>query len=201
MSRFPRLRVGVRWTVVAVAVVSLILYGAVATSKHYPRRSLHTTASSFNGLETFVNDADGSLIVYEGGAFTGLTRPHVISPPQPSLLRVWSPVLAGAAASFAVVGVALYLTRRPPRAARLRAAVAAAVTAAAWLVAPALWIVSDPKNDYHTHDCSEVLGRRSVHVTPFWPRYGRLLLGRPWPGDYVCPTSHRLSLAAPPLKF
>ena len=26
----------------------------------------------------------------------------------------------------------------------------------------------------------------SQHPIPFWPRYWRALLGRPWPGSYVC---------------
>ena len=26
----------------------------------------------------------------------------------------------------------------------------------------------------------------SQHPVPFWPRYWRRLLGRPWPGSYVC---------------
>jgi hypothetical protein len=26
-----------------------------------------------------------------------------------------------------------------------------------------------------------------VHPDPFWPQYLRLLVGRPWPGDYICP--------------
>ena len=25
------------------------------------------------------------------------------------------------------------------------------------------------------------------HLTPFWPCFSRKLLGRPWPGGYVCP--------------
>jgi hypothetical protein len=25
------------------------------------------------------------------------------------------------------------------------------------------------------------------HAVPFWPRYWRRLIGRPWPGTYVCP--------------
>jgi hypothetical protein len=26
----------------------------------------------------------------------------------------------------------------------------------------------------------------SQHPSPFWPRYWRTMLGRPWPGSYVC---------------
>jgi hypothetical protein len=26
-----------------------------------------------------------------------------------------------------------------------------------------------------------------VHPNPFWPQYLRLLAGRPWPGDWICP--------------
>ncbi len=27
------------------------------------------------------------------------------------------------------------------------------------------------------------------HLNPFWPQFGRLLLGRTWPGDYQCPSA------------
>jgi hypothetical protein len=95
--------------------------------------------------------------------------------------------------SLLVIVVVFGLKRHPPATPCRRAFVGAVVVASVWLTVPALQIVAEHKQDYHVHRGNFRFGR-SVHVTPFWPRYWTLLMGRPWPGDYVCPLPPEVSM-------
>ncbi|WP_435007597.1 hypothetical protein P12x_004862 [Tundrisphaera lichenicola] len=70
------------------------------------------------------------------------------------------------------------------------------------------WAGVTARNVYYDHEHGYLLhtqylkdGRHiqtSGHNAPFWPRYWRRLLARPWPGSYECPCeewSGRTSLA------
>ena len=55
-----------------------------------------------------------------------------------------------------------------------------------WLASPMARIRS------HTHLRPDptfpgAISNEPCHRNHFWPQYMRRLLGRPWPGDYVCP--------------
>ena len=76
------------------------------------------------------------------------------------------------------------------------------VGVALWLARPAITLLFDGVGS-HSHPPPDpgpmqpgenpdhhmwMLFRRHIeHPDPFWPRYLRLLVGKPWPGDYVCP--------------
>jgi len=61
-----------------------------------------------------------------------------------------------------------------------------------WLGVVAYRVGTDPKGTwlFHLWERHGSIGSGSVfnaqHPVPFWPRYWRALLGRPWPGSYVC---------------
>jgi hypothetical protein len=71
----------------------------------------------------------------------------------------------------------------------------AALGLAVWLIDAAVRVRADGRNNWLYHyeaaspdgppDGPSWVGQG--HVAPFWPRYWRELLGRPWPGSYSCP--------------
>ena len=198
---FPRFRLNVRQIMVAAALVGLNLAGALATAKNYPRRPVSTTRNNLNGWNMYVNFPDGSMAAYDtnalDGLFAALRNPQVLSPPRPSLMRLWAPVIACVAISLFILAGAWHLAQHPPMGVWRQGFVATAVAAAIWLVVPALWIAGDPNDDYHVHTGAGIHFGKSVHVAPFWPRYWRLASGRRWPGDYVCPLPREVSLPVP----
>ena len=80
-----------------------------------------------------------------------LYEPHMITPPRPDLLRIWSPVMVSISASLFVLVTAIHI-RRTTWSPRRRAFVYVAAGVAIWLVTPAVRIMCDPKNDCHAHE-------------------------------------------------
>ena len=106
------LRFSVRAVLALVVVAAVNLAAARATSRHYPRPRVWPTRSA-SGDRFFVNGEDGSHTVYMRDTHTGrLDAPRVIHPPRPTLLRVWSPVIASSAVTFAVLAIAILRKRR-----------------------------------------------------------------------------------------
>jgi hypothetical protein len=71
--------------------------------------------------------------------------------------------------------------------------VVAVVGVAAWLAITAVLVVQDPNAEQMRHlrqqvDTGEYVVQAHPIIGVFWPRYWRRLLGRPWPGSYVCPS-------------
>ena len=63
----------------------------------------------------------------------------------------------------------------------------------AWLTITAVSVVRDPNAESMSHlrqrrDTGELIVYSHPTRGTFWPRYWRRLLGRPWPGNYVCPS-------------
>jgi hypothetical protein len=91
-----------RSLILAVALVALNLAGVVATSKFYPRREIQTGGhGNGRGFENY--KADSSIEIGSGNAETGYRLERVVRClPPPSLLQVWSPVVACAAFTLLV---------------------------------------------------------------------------------------------------
>jgi len=83
---------------------------------------------------------------------------------------------------------------RPPRLTiRLAMVSIAGVAAALWLAVTAIRVRDDPHTAWLAHACESANGYDFTvvsHPAPFWPRYWRRLLARPWPGHYDCPCDH-----------
>jgi hypothetical protein len=186
-----------RGLLITVALISMYLLAFVAVSRHYPR-AIFPWLVNGNNHASYIVDEDGRYIVCRVGSFGELTDFRVIGPPRPTLLRIWSPAIF----SLALTGLAIALALRRPdrgRSEGLRPIYATPILLAGiWLVSPVFQMACDAQHDYHVHECKAVLGGKSVHLSPFWPRYRRLLMGRPWPGDYVCPVPPEESIAVPP---
>jgi hypothetical protein len=185
MIGLPHVQFKVRQMMVAVLLAALNLSAALATSKHYPRPVLSGKGHG-GAYVTTMNRPDGSLVVYKGMGFGPFTDPHMVIQPRPTLLRIWSPVVGSVAISLAAVGVALSRAKRPRLSVPGRALAAMVMAIAIWLAVPVARIAANPADDYHIHECIGFGYNKSVHANPFWSRYWRLLLGRPWPGDFGC---------------
>lgn len=164
--------------------------------------------------EKSVSQLDGSRIDYRGSPLD-MSNPHLTSPPQPSLLRIWSPLIASVTLSVLVVVLGFLGVDARLRMMRHQRWFWLGTVVLIWLIVPVIRIVLNPQNDYHIHqnkrkfEYTWVEGVRnyevkgftwSVHMTPFWPRYWRYLLGRPSPGDYVCPLDPEWSIPPPHRK-
>jgi hypothetical protein len=66
---------------------------------------------------------------------------------------------------------------------------------ALWMALTASRVLDSPLR-FHFHGRKGVKSRADVrlgtdldgpHLAPFWPCFSRKLLGRSWPGEYVCP--------------
>jgi hypothetical protein len=71
--------------------------------------------------------------------------------------------------------------------------VVAVLAVAAWLSATAVLVARDPNAEQMSHlrkrrDTGDLVVQTHSITGTFWPRYWRRLLGRPWPGSYVCPS-------------
>jgi hypothetical protein len=69
----------------------------------------------------------------------------------------------------------------------------ATVAVVTWMSITALAVAHDSKAKFIYHlrqnrDTGEVFVDGHLTTDTFWPRYWRRLLGRPWPGSYVCPS-------------
>jgi hypothetical protein len=94
-----------RALVTAVALVSLNLAGAIATSAYYPKERMHVGVESL-GLTSVVRGADGFTSVYQEVSGGGYRLTEVVREPlPPSLLRIWSPVVASALITLLVLVV------------------------------------------------------------------------------------------------
>ena len=99
------IRFSLCWMLTMVALVGSNLAAGIATSQYYPRPRNHQVAIMYGrGSSTIAYRPDGSIVRYEGGLENDRrplsSRPFVFiqppSPPPPSLLRIWSPVIASA---------------------------------------------------------------------------------------------------------
>jgi hypothetical protein len=94
----------------AVALVGLNLAGAIATSKYYPRKQIRPVTAA-NGRGYISYKTDGTIEIGTGNAEIGYRRTRVLwRPLPPSLLRVWSPVIASVTITFLVLIVAVWRT-------------------------------------------------------------------------------------------
>jgi hypothetical protein len=71
--------------------------------------------------------------------------------------------------------------------------VVAVIAVAAWLSATAVLVARDPNAEQMSHlrqrrDTGELVVQTHLITGTFCARYWRRLLGRPWPGTYVCPS-------------
>ena len=105
--RRPRVRFTVQRMMVAVALVGLNLAAAVSTSGFYPRPRPPSPVL-VGGRGGYVSTMTEGRVEYGVGDLeTGYRRTRVeLLRPRPTLLRIWSPVIAGAAASILVLAVA-----------------------------------------------------------------------------------------------
>ncbi|MBX6314881.1 MAG: hypothetical protein IRY99_18485 [Isosphaeraceae bacterium] len=105
--RRPCMLFTVRQMMIMVALVGLNLAGAIATSKYYPRPP-YLSVGYGNGRGFIYYKADGTILQGSGNAETGYRLTRVIRrPPRPSLLQIWSPVLASVAITLGVLVVAV----------------------------------------------------------------------------------------------
>jgi hypothetical protein len=108
--RVPRVRFTVRRMMVLVALISLNLAAAISTSRFYPRPRPPVPVTIGNGRGYVSYRVDGLVEYGVGNAETGYRRTRVMLPTRrPTLLRIWSPVVAGVGLSLLTLGLA---TRR-----------------------------------------------------------------------------------------
>lgn len=117
--RRPRVAFTVRGLGIAVALVGINLAGAIATSKFYPRpHFLPVIDGTGGGRRVVLYHGDGSVTAHYGdfeqspsvaGRRSEVIRPA--RPPGPSLMRIWSPVVASAMITLLTLAVAV--RRRP----------------------------------------------------------------------------------------
>jgi len=183
--------------VIALLGINLAIAHSVSTfSSRFSRPNLYPYVITGSGHGMKFPEVDGSLTNYRGDD-PYISHPHVTRPPQPSLLRIWCPLIASAASSVLVVVLGLLGVGRGLSTMRNRRWVWLAAAMLIWLIVPLIRIILDPEKDYHIHDCKDIYFLKSVHETPFWARYWRHLLFRPSPGDYVCPLDPEWSIPPP----
>jgi hypothetical protein len=175
----------------AVVLIAFNLAGLRTTLNCYPlpRKPPPIIFAESRGISIHFSGYrnDGRFEEWFADPATGATSLHKVWPsPHPTLLRIWSPAVSTLALSLLAVALVVALAsgriprpRMTPR--RLAIAMPAAIMAT-WLILPLAETVANPRGDYHTHS-----DNRTVHREPFWPRYARRLMGRPWPDDYICP--------------
>ncbi len=192
MASLPRLQFSVRAILVAILLVGLNIAAARATLGHYPRPPVGGHHSNFGGYISRSYLPDGSEVEYWVGPNDNifhLKNPHMIRPPRTTLLRIWSPVTGSIAGSLLIIVVMMSRIRWPQPLSFRGILLWISLAVLVGLAVPAVRIVLEPKDDWHNHKCKGIIWKihgESVHANPFWARYWRLLLGRPWPGDFVC---------------
>ncbi len=112
--RCPRVLFTTRGMMITVALVGLNLAGAIATSKYYPRKYILQVSSTSRG-RLYTTMLDGSVIEEEWNPRVGVppgSRPRVVQPPNPppTLLRIWTPVIAAATITLLIL---MGASRRP----------------------------------------------------------------------------------------
>jgi hypothetical protein len=193
MVRLPRLQFSVRAILVAILLVGLNIAAARATLGYYPRQPVVGGRHwNFFGYIHTGTRPDGSEVKYWVGPNDNifhLKNPHMIRPPRTTLLRIWSPVMGSIAVSL-LTRVMMASRIRSPQLSSFRGILLWTTLAVlVGLAVPAVQVVLEPGLDFHIHTSKFVINKNpgeSVHANPFWARYWRLLLGRPWPGDFVC---------------
>jgi hypothetical protein len=94
-----------RTLLTAVGLVGLNLAGAVLTSNFYPRNPIRVGVESF-GATAVVRDASGLTSIYQRVPAAGYRLIEVIREPlPPTLLRIWSPLIASTAITLLVLVV------------------------------------------------------------------------------------------------
>ena len=68
-----------------------------------------------------------------------------------------------------------------------------AIGVVVWMAITAVRVTRDPRANQMSHlrlcrDTAELVVHTHSITGVFWPRYWRGLLGRPWPGSFVCPS-------------
>ncbi len=162
--RFPRLDCTTRGLMIAVILIGVNLAAALGTWECYPRPD---TFPRFAGSRRHWANAPSAFLWPS---------------PNPSLLRVWSPVITSLSISLAALWY-LYSRKSLPRITPRRLAIAVPIVI---LSLPLLQMIGSPREDYHVHHGN----RRSdsiVHPNPLWARYSTLLMEQSWPGNYDCP--------------
>jgi hypothetical protein len=105
--RLSPVRFTLRWMMVAVAIVGLNLAAAISTSRCYPRPRPPSPVMVGNGRGYVSYMSEGQVEYGVGNAETGYRRTRVeLLRPRPTLLRIWSPVIASVVASILVLTVA-----------------------------------------------------------------------------------------------
>lgn len=100
---------------IVVALVGVNLAGAIATSKYYPRKQyLPVSTGTGGGRRMVFYYGDGSVVAYYGDFERSPSiigkRSEVLTParpPEPSLVRIWSPVAASAMVTLLTLIVVL----------------------------------------------------------------------------------------------
>jgi hypothetical protein len=103
--QLTRARFRVRSLIIAVALVGLNLAGAMATSRYYPRRQprpIGPIIGSNRGYTAHYSDSSRVFVDDGRGGFR-LLRIERHSPPPPSLLQIWSPVIASASITLLIL--------------------------------------------------------------------------------------------------
>jgi hypothetical protein len=115
-----RFRFTVRRLMVLVALISLNLAAINSTSRFYPRPKPQTRVMYGNGRGYVSYLVEGQVEYGEGNAETGYRRTRVeLLPRRPTLLRIWSPVVASGGGSLLALGLSIAWTRAAePRATR-----------------------------------------------------------------------------------
>lgn len=96
-----------------VALAGLNAASAVRTLRAYPLPALPVPVFVGNGRGGIGYGSDGSVSHYAGNAETGYRLVHVEWPtPRPTLLEIWTPLIASVAFSLVVVGGVIRASRR-----------------------------------------------------------------------------------------
>ena len=109
-----RFRFTVRRMMVLVALISLNLAAVNSTSRFYPRPKPKPWARVMygNGRGYVSYLVEGQIEYGVGNAETGYRRTRVeLLPRRPTLLRIWSPVVASGGGSLLALGLSMAWTR------------------------------------------------------------------------------------------
>lgn len=194
----PRITVSV--LMLLIAYVATGIYSGMLIYKSYPRPSYLARG---NGRAGYWREhyEDGWIVISRYPRPGEIAQRHVINPPRPSALRVWAPAII--CLTYDLLFTFVVFNFRMLRI-RLRSSNGLAclllTLLALWFSLPAARIFCSPSDDYHIHLDGSAIGGRSVHESPYFQRYFRLLFGRKWPGDYRCTLPTTISIPPPPCQ-
>ena len=117
VMRRPRLRISIGRMMVLIALLGVYLAAGVSTFSYYPRPKLNRfPVSEGNGRSITVQNEDCSVISYPlpfmhtfsemEWAMNPLnpnSKPTIIRPARPTLLKIWTPVLAAIGVTIVVL--------------------------------------------------------------------------------------------------